>query len=376
MNVVIRFLSNEVIENCVTCLNYKIDKVIFFGYKEMIDEEKENISIFLKDKCHTDSEFVMIENNGLSNIMNMVAAKVNDKDYYYMDITGCEGVCLIAFTNMAYELSIPMHIYDVRKRKTYNIDDSIPGSIRDVKERTVDFKINDYIKMVGGLIRSEMNTRSIKTPDKKVLKKIADIIKDYKENWMHCVGVLNRMHKDKDSLYTSTSNIAKLIREEGKIRLEVFMKILMELSKNDLIRDLKTSDNKVSFIYTDDKIRKYLSDGGIVLEEQAYQKERKRSDDAMMSVHLDWDGVVERSSDGDVVNEIDVLSLRGYLPVFISCKDTSTIEKNALYELESITRRFGGKYAKMILVTSAKVGQSDINRARHIGIEVINSEEF
>ena len=39
-----------------------------------------------------------------------------------------------------------------------------------------------------------------------------------------------------------------------------------------------------------------------------------------VSVHIDWDGVINSQPDVDVLNEIYVLSLDGNIPIFISCK--------------------------------------------------------
>lgn len=49
-------------------------------------------------------------------------------------------------------------------------------------------------------------------------------------------------------------------------------------------------------------------------------EERKKADDCMVGVHLDWDGVIYNHSLKDTLNEIDVLSLRGVIPTFISFK--------------------------------------------------------
>ena len=43
---------------------------------------------------------------------------------------------------------------------------------------------------------------------------------------------------------------------------------------------------------------------------------------------------------------------------------------HALYELDTVARRFGGKYAKKVLVTADKLGDIYLERAREMGIEV------
>lgn len=84
---------------------------------------------------------------------------------------------------------------------------------------------------------------------------------------------------------------------------------------------------------------------------------------------IDWDGVIHEEQGVDVLNEIDVLSLYGNVPVFISCKGGS-VDRNALYELDAVVSRFGGKYIKKVLVLSKELSRGHALRAREMGIEV------
>ena len=90
-------------------------------------------------------------------------------------------------------------------------------------------------------------------------------------------------------------------------------------------------------------------------------------------MHLDWDGVIEDNPQSDVLNEIDVLTMAGNIPTFISCKngklDTNG-KLHALYELETVAQRFGGKYARKVLVVRHEFGSVHEERAGELGIEV------
>ena len=108
------------------------------------------------------------------------------------------------------------------------------------------------------------------------------------------------------------------------------------------------------------------------MELYTYQKERRQSDDCRIGVHIDWDGIIHPWG-ADVLNEIDVLAMCDNVPVFISCKSGKMGAQqslHALYELETVTRRFGGKYAKKVLVTTRKLGKAARARAAEMGIEV------
>ena len=47
----IEFLGEEPIENVITCMHYKMDKVIFFGYQDVIQVQKTRTAHFLGTYC-------------------------------------------------------------------------------------------------------------------------------------------------------------------------------------------------------------------------------------------------------------------------------------------------------------------------------------
>ena len=51
MVVNFEFLGGEPIENLITCMNFRIDKVVFFGYHEVIEKQKTRTDRFLKKYC-------------------------------------------------------------------------------------------------------------------------------------------------------------------------------------------------------------------------------------------------------------------------------------------------------------------------------------
>ena len=105
------------------------------------------------------------------------------------------------------------------------------------------------------------------------------------------------------------------------------------------------------------------------MEMHTFMQERVGADDCRVGVHLDWDGVIYNNSMKDTVNEIDVLSLRGVVPTFISCKN-GTVNQMALYELETVAERFGGKYAKKVIAAPQGLNETHALRAKEMKIEI------
>ena len=93
---------------------------------------------------------------------------------------------------------------------------------------------------------------------------------------------------------------------------------------------------------------------------------------------LDWDGNIhaDNPSFPDTENEIDVLLVRGMIPVFISCKNGST-DENELYKLSAVAEHFGAKFArKALIATDLQKNYTSLarftDRAREMGITVID----
>ena len=71
-------------------------------------------------------------------------------------------------------------------------------------------------------------------------------------------------------------------------------------------------------------------------------------------LNIDWDGIVHHGAPGgvkDTKNEIDVMLMHGLTPVFVSCKN-GAIKEIELYKLNTVAERFGGEFAKKLLVST------------------------
>ena len=102
--------------------------------------------------------------------------------------------------------------------------------------------------------------------------------------------------------------------------------------------------------------------------------------DCRVGVHIDWDGIIHNFPGKDVLNEIDIMSISNNLPTFISCK-IGNVDQMALYELETVANRFGGKYAKKVLIVAKDMAPGHLLRAKEMDIEVrrinnISVDEF
>ena len=120
----IEFFDEEAMENVITCLNYKMDKVIFFGYKEtMTAERTTSIGTYLKDRCGIAEkpEFVEVNKENLWDIVakieEVLERENKEGNRCYFDLTGGEDLVLVAIGMLAEKHDIPLHKYDVPNNK-------------------------------------------------------------------------------------------------------------------------------------------------------------------------------------------------------------------------------------------------------------------
>ena len=76
------------------------------------------------------------------------------------------------------------------------------------------------------------------------------------------------------------------------------------------------------------------------------------------------------------MNEIDVILMKNVCPIFISCKN-GKVGGLALHELETVSRKFGGKYARKALIIGPALDQTTgtmyfRQRARDMHIWIID----
>ena len=416
MVVVFEFLSREPIENVITAMHFQVDKLVFFGNQEDIISQKEKTEKFLRKYCAVESVvFLSLSESNLQSVLETMRKEIelelSRNAKLFFDITGGESLMLVAFGMLSREYETPMHMFDIFKGKLLELDaesshydernkealnrdkqddDKSNTVCPDAKEgknissiavkRLVPMSLDKLIEMHGGVINYKLQKEIKEVPDEESredILKIWKVIKLHSEYWNPFSEFLreNMSPDEEGRVYRKESTVLKaLAGSSNKLKsAQKFYQIMEDLTQAGAILDLKHSEGKYQFRFKNKTIKGYLWDGGSILELYTYLQEKGHSDECRAGVHLDWDGVLEGPSGIDVLNEIDVLSLHGYIPGFISCKSGKLSPQqclHALYELDTVAHRFGGKYAKKRLVLTAEMSEVYQERALEMGIEL------
>ena len=363
MNVLFEVLSNTAIENVITCLNFKFKKIVFFGFKKNLVSMQAKTSNFLKKYCKvSDIDYCLLSKEDPNSIFDEIELQVinhkNEGNDIFVDVTGGEDISLLMLGKVAYKHDLSIHYYDVSKSK--------------LKRQNIKLNIDMILEANGMVINYDQDKSYQYLLDDEFeqdIYKISRIIDEYNVSW---TKFTSEFYKGFD-YETSVARITKDKYEE--LKFGVYSGVIEALRDERIVYNIENKNNTYSFRFKNDMIKRLFLDGGAVLEYLVFFKEKSKSDDIKIGAHIDWDGLVTGHND-EVVNEIDVITLNSYHLTFISCKAGKLDILKTYYELYALARRLGDKYTKKILVTKQELTDTDLLRAKEMGITVIYKKDL
>ena len=389
MQTLFEFLSNESLDNVITCLNYKLDKVVFLGYQNQIDNKRTSIDTLLKGKCQVlTTDYCAVAPDDYQGIVKkmeeLVKREIEAGNEIFFDITGGEALILVAFGYLSSKYDMPMHYYDVLKDCIHELDEGSARSIsKDVTKRKLSMTISEFIKLSGGIINMDMHKpekNGFTQQDFNDVDMLWNIICKHKSKWSLFSTFIRNFLQTEDNAYLVVSKSSNAIKESlmksnmsKKISYKEIVSMLKELESKKVLTHLRLNDGQLSFRYKNPLIKSCIETTGNALEIQRYHALSLQVDDCMIGVHLDWDGTIHENPGVDVCNEIDVMGIKNNVPIFVSCKighQNRPQILSALYELDTVACRFGGVYAQKELVILNDVATVYKSRAESMGINI------
>ena len=288
-----------------------------------------------------------------------------------IDISGGTDAALFAAGAVAGE-HVPVITYSRGRNAFFEIKNApfarnLPCSVR--------LDARSCLMMAGGeLLPGREDNRSLKNRIAQI-DRLFSVYREYRRGWNDQIAYIQRISRaddqdlDAEGPRKGKANNREVTMDENLLRA---------LAAQGLIQDLSIGEKSLSFRFPDDTVRFWLRDMGSVLELQVYRAclEAGCFDDCILSAVVNWRGTDQMAQ--AVTNEIDVMCVRGVMPLFISCK-TCEIKTEALNELAILRDRFGGKGSRAAIVTSAGATRSRrvmLKRAAELNIEVIEWEDI
>ncbi len=366
----IEFYDRTPIENVISSLTTVPDKIVFIGDSK-VKPKFDLYSAFIGGrKLEIEIAYRNIKRNDINNIVEVLSEIIETEEQCVFDLTGGEDLVLVAM-GIVYERypdkNIQMQRFNIRNGVVTDCDND--GNV--IYSGAPEITVKENIEIHGGQIRFQTDG-----DDRTYLWDLSDdFIADVEKMWSVCrgnpglwnsqlnvLGELDRCNTQNSELSYSVniSNLQDHLKREG-IKYVAVNGLLRLLAKKHLIFYLNDDPEVISFTYKNEQVKKCLNTAGTVLELKVLitAKALKNNDgeafytDSMSGVYIDWDGEFHNKNDKikDTENEIDVILMKGLTPIFISCKN-GMVEEDELYKLETVTDRFGGLYAKKVLIAT------------------------
>ena len=387
---IIESFEKAPIENIISVLTSKPKKVIYLGdvsqmkpsmivYERILKEKGIKTEIFLKG----------IQKNNLPNILQVLTEIVETEDDCLFDITGGEDLVLLAF-GMIYERyknvkPVKMQRFNINTGRVIDcdLDDEVTF------EGTFSMNVKELISVYGGIVMPEDPQPMVENAMEEV-DKIWELARTDSTSWNKSISNLKEFERkgntieDELRIHLDLREVKDVIGEYH-LKRHAVEKLLKEFYQAKLVQNLIIEQNVISYKYKNLFVKRCLNKAGDALEMKCYfeamnmeQKGNPYFNDCYVGVVIDWDGIIHPLEENwkDTTNEIDVMLMRGLIPTFISCKH-GKIGEEELYKLNTVATRFGGKYAKKMLIAthlekeSASSMKAYMQRAKDMDIQLI-----
>ena len=359
MATLIEFFDKPPVENVISTYLINPSKVFFIGPNSEINRQwtKRFKKIMAARKKDIEVEYFPHDSLNVDDARTILEWIIQTQEDCIFDIRGGKETSILALGEMIQQFGMKsFHVImpniwrgTVRNLKTGK-DDSTPFAAK--------ISLPDYIKFYSGQINSinrkeEFDDYNYRYGAKKIWQVAKRNLKDWK------------------------NTASRILSKSSSVNMKSYQRIINELYKADLLIDSvygghNSPIHPLSKYF--DVVADSLEKNGNILEMyvgslvwEVLEEHDKRTPEVYMGVGLDWD--LDDSS--DIFNEIDVMVMRGYIPVFISCKIGALQEE--LYKLETVSSHFSGDYGIEILVSAEPLSPADLDRAQSNGIYVIDN---
>ena len=378
----------ESVHNVLGCLRLKPEKAIFLGDGEQMEGALTRYQRFLGNRgIKTALLPYHVRMDRMDDITMVLRNILRKEDACIIDITGGSEALILAVGMVLGEMD-----KDRRSRIEVQKFDPITGNVMDadgngktISGEHIALTVEEVIALHGGKIHPAPHQPGHHYSPKDVLPLWNAMCADRKE-WNKAVMALNEFEARCDSDHEIYLRLEDLQGSVNQFRQkEDRMWWLLEKLEGCGVIDDRSSGEVFHYRYLDPLLHSCAQKAGNLLEIVVLLQARdcklqgeKFFDDCQMSVSIDWDGVVHSlyQQIPDTNNEIDVIVTRGLVSLFISCKN-GEIGEEELYKLNTVASRFGGKYARKMLVATDLERKSPssvrafLQRAKDMGITIV-----
>ena len=373
MKTLIELYDERPMENVLSGLMFRPERVVYISRK-LSDREKSAMKDYFAHRgLSPELVFLTADPYSSQDVYNVLRSAVEKYPDCALDISGGTDNALFAAGRISAERDLAVFTYSRRQNRFYSINKAPYAQKLDCD---LSFMVEDFFLMAGGSMRQGRVDNSVLEKYLPYADGFFDIYMRFSREWGSIVTYFQRASQQpKEQPISLEVRSDYTVKGDHGRRINANERALREFEKLGFIKELSVESGKsVSFSFMDSQVRTWLRDVGSVLELYTYKLcvDQAVFNDVRTSVVVDWESNVRRDS---VTNEIDVMTVRGTTPMFISCK-TCEVDTQALNELAILRDRFGGQGAKAAIITTKHSAAVTRNRAAELGITVIDQDDL
>ncbi len=372
----IEFFDKTASENISTCLMRIPERVIYIGQnKRTMEKHIQRYQKVFADRGY-DIEMIPIPmpKSNLYAAVSALSQIVETYDDCVFDLTGGEEVLNLALGivwSTYRDKNIQVHKINIRNNKIYDYD----ADGNTIFEAAPTLSIEENIRIYGGdVVYGEVDEDNTYKWDMN-----PDFLQDIELIWSKCrqdvrywnthiniLDAINKKGKVSEDGLTVTASI-KAVKEHlsrHRVKYKPSEEHNDYLLKHGLLTGFDDSDgNTVTVSFKNPQVKRCLTKAGQALEMKMFAlfcdiRESDGTDvydDLLNGVVIDWDGTQHDEKTEhvyDTENEVDIVAMHDIVPVFVSCKN-GEFSAEELYKLQTVAERFGGQYAKKVLIATS-----------------------
>ena len=339
----ISFFDEDPLDNIGDILYLKPDTCVFIGESSVISKQRrKTINRFLSSRgLPTQTKFFTILCGDMEEAKDRLARLVMEYPDCIFDVTGGTEMMIALAGIVAEKCEIPIY-----QRKGQSCEILWQRGCK--LSPTAEFlTVSEVVSLHSGSILHSYPMPKFDGELRKWIPVLWNVSRKNPEAYNSlCNGLAFLMGKNE-----SSKALELVVSSQSYDRApSIDTELLRSLEKAGLIRDLDADWGGLSLQFRSQEIRDVLTKAGLLLE-LATCLAAEQADDRAAGVSLDWDGADPEDSVIQTRNELDVMLTFGIVPVCISCKN-GLATKEALYELDTVSRHFAGRFAVRILVAS------------------------
>ena len=350
------------IDNISACLRLRPEKMVLIGKADEMRTPMKRYQKLLRQRgMNTQVSMCDIQGKDIGGIASALAPLIRSGESCVLDLTGGDEMVIMAVGAVlaglddARRQKIRVEKYDHNQNAVLDCG----NENRRLDCEQVTLTVAELVALHGGSLYPDAY-QPPKTYGTEALEGLWRMSSADSRAWNRAMMTLSEFESRSESkmqICLCLDEIRDGIRDFDRKEREV-RGLLDRLHRSGVITD-QSSARVLKYSYNSEMMRYCMAKAGNILEIKTLLEGRVAAEkgiplfgDCRMSVSIDWDGVVDFvGNTPETRNEIDVVLMNGTTPLFVSCKN-GNIGDEELYKLNTVAARFGGPYAKKMLVAT------------------------